>query len=262
MSSRTAQKERARSWRLEQERALAHRARRRRRLQLIAGAVVSAVVVVALAVAISSSGSSAKGLATGESAKRTVASVDRELAGIPQSGTRLGSSSAPVKIYYYGDLECPVCRAFTTSSFSQLVSHDVRAGRVQVIYRALETATSDPTTFQTQQVAALAAGEQNRFWYYAELFYRQQGAEGSGYVTESYLDGLSRQVPGLDHQRWLSDRGSSSLAAQVRTDARQAAAVGANATPTLVFQGARGKVATLSGIPSYGQLEQAVMAVA
>ena len=42
--------------------------------------------------------------------------------------------------------------------------------------------------FKDQQVAALAAGMQKKFWNYAELFYHEQGQEDTGYVTESYLD--------------------------------------------------------------------------
>ena len=58
---------------------------------------------------------------------------------------------------------------------------------MQVVYKALQTATRDQQTFQLQQVAALAAGQQQRFWNYAELFYHEQGQEDSGYVNESYL---------------------------------------------------------------------------
>ena len=82
---------------------------------------------------------------------------------------------------YYGDLECPICRDFTVSGgFPQLVANEVRQGKVKVVYRAFETATPDPTTFQTQQVAALAAGKQNHFWDFTELFYHQQGQEADG----------------------------------------------------------------------------------
>jgi protein-disulfide isomerase len=261
MSSRKAQREAARAERLAAERALAEQARRRRRLQTVAGVVIVAAAVVAVAIAISS-GSGAAGLQTGQKAQATITAVRQLLAGIPQSGTRLGSPGAPVKMYYYGDLECPVCRAFTLSSFAELVANDVRLGRVQVIYRALKSATPDPQTFQTQQVAALAAGQQNHFWDYAELFYHEQGAEGSGYVTESYLDGLARQVPGLDYASWLTVRNSSSLAAQLSADARQAAAVHATGTPTLVFAGRRGQAEPPSGIPAYSDLEQAIKSVA
>ena len=65
---------------------------------------------------------------------------------------------------------------------------------MQVVYRAFETATRDPNVFKTQQVAALAAGQQQKFWNFAELFYHEQGDETTSYVTTSYLDGLAGQV--------------------------------------------------------------------
>ena len=63
----------------------------------------------------------------------------------------------------------------------------MRTGKLKIEYRSLETATREPETFKTQQVAALAAGKQNKMWNYIELFYHEQGEEDSGYVTESYL---------------------------------------------------------------------------
>jgi copper transport protein len=112
------------------------------------------------------------------------------------------------------------------------------------------------------RVAGLAAGQQNHFWDFAELFYHEQGTEGSGYVTESYLDALARQVPGLAYSSWLTERDNSSLAAQIQTDAQQAAAAQATGTPTLVFQGPHGQAGTPSGIPSDSDLEQAIKTVA
>jgi protein-disulfide isomerase len=262
MSSRTAQREQARARRLAEERALAAREHRQRRIRMLAGIVLAAAAVIAVAVAISSGTSGKGGLQTGSKAAKTVASVQQLLNGIPQSGTRLGDPKAPVTIYYYGDLQCPVCQAFTLGSFSRLVSNDVRAGHVKVIYRSLETATHDPQTFQTQHVAALAAGQQQRFWNYVELFYHQQGAENSGYVNEQFLTGLAKQVPGLNFNSWASARSDSSLSAQLPTDAQEASAIGADATPTLAIQGPGGKSQAVSGAPTYSTLEQAVKSVA
>jgi protein-disulfide isomerase len=131
-----------------------------------------------------------------------------------------------------------------------------------VIYRAAETATRDPTVFQTQQLAALAAGKQQRLWDYVELFYHEQGAEGSGYVTEAYLQGLAQQIPGLDVVRWRSDRNDSGLSAQLTADARQAVAQGVQGTPTLIAQGRRGTAQAAGVVPTYSQLEQAIKSVA
>ena len=154
--------------------------------------------MVGVAIFISSRNNSSSNLIkTGTQATQIKGQVSRLLSGIPQSGTTLGSSSAPVTMTYYGDLQCPICQQFTLAgAFPQLVANEVKSGKVKVVYRSFETATHDPHTFQTQQVAALAAGKQNRFWDFTELFYRQQGAEGTNYVTDSYLTGLARQISG------------------------------------------------------------------
>lgn len=72
--------------------------------------------------------------------------------------------------------------------------------------------------FETQQIAALAAGAQDRMWNFIETFYREQGAEDSNYVTESYLQGIAGQVPGLSLSQWMSERGDPQLAAQLAAD--------------------------------------------
>jgi len=262
MSSRKAQREEARARRLAEEQARAEKARRDRRVRTLVGVFLGAAAVVAVAIAISSGGGGSGGLAKGSKASKITAGVTQLLSGIPQSGTRLGSSSAPVTLYYYGDLECPICQDFTLSSFPQLVSNDVRQGRVQVIYRGLQTATRDQQTFQTQQVAALAAGKQNHVWDYVELFYHQQGAEGTGYVTDGFLTGLAKQVPGLNLAAWRSARSDSSLASQVQSEQQLATSQGFSATPTLVVQGPKGKTEPSSSVPSYSELEQAVKSVA
>jgi protein-disulfide isomerase len=264
MASRKEQKEQARTQRMAEERARAERARRDRRLRMIGGVVLGAVVVVAAAIAISSGGSStaATGLQKGKAASKTATAVQSLLAGIPQSGARLGNPKAPVTMIYYGDLECPICQDFTLNGgFPQLVSNDVRAGKVQVVYRAFETATRDPTVFKTQQVAALAAGQQQKFWNFTELFYHEQGTEDSGYVTDSYLSGLANQITGLNLSKWATDRSSSSLGNQVLADEQQGSRAGVQGTPTLVLQGPKGSVSPSSSVPSYSDLQQAIKQV-
>jgi protein-disulfide isomerase len=261
MTSRRRQKEEARARRIAEEARLAEKARRERRIRMVGGVVVAAVAVVAVLIAISSGGSSNNGLQTGTKAAQTTSAVESMLAGIPQFGQRLGSPNAPVSMIYYGDLQCPVCQAFTLSSFPQLVANEVRAGKVKVIYRAIETATHDQQTFQKQQIAALAAGAQNHFWDYVELFYHQQGTENSGYVNETFLDTLAKQIPGLNLNVWNSARRSPQFSQQLRSDAAASNVDGVAGTPTLIAQGPKGKSEAPGAIPDYAALQQAIKSV-
>lgn len=218
--------------------------------------------MVAVAIAVSGGGGSSTGLTNGNRQATLVAQVELLLGRIPQSGATLGNPRAPVTMTYYSDLQCPVCAEFTLrSGFPELVANDVRAGKVKIVYRAFETATRDPQTFQAQQIAALAAGRQNHFWDYVELFYRQQGTEGTSYVTQTYLNGLAQQVPALNLDAWRSARNDSSLIATLQSDRQSATTARVQGTPTLVFQGPHGTAETPETVPSYDQLQQAIKSV-
>jgi protein-disulfide isomerase len=265
MASRTKQKEEARARRLAEEQARAESTRRQRRLRTVGGTVLGAVVIVVAAVLISSGGNSGGGLKTGTEANATVAAVDAMFAGIPQSGPVLGNPKAPVTMTYFGDYQCPICADFTLSGgFPELVSNDVRSGKVKVDYASYCTATCNgpnPGEFNTQQVAGLAAGKQNKFWNYTELFYRQQGQEGSGYVNENFLTSLAQQTTGLNISTWKSDRSDPALTTQVNADQATAKNIGVSGTPTLIFKGPKGQAVPPEGVPTYAQLEQAVKQV-
>ena len=138
-------------------------------------------------------------------------------------------------LQYFGDLECPICREFTLGALPSIVQQWVRSGKLKIEYRALETATHEPEIFKTQQVAALAAGKQNKMWDFIELFYHEQGEEDTGYVTESYLQQLAQQVPGLNLTKWTSDRNDPALASEVTSDVKPLNNAGFTGTPSFLI---------------------------
>ena len=266
MASRTKQKEEARARRLAEEQAQAVQARRARRLQMLGGVLVIAVAVVAVAIAVSSGSSSAPNVKVAKGAptckNSTDAGICSLLANIPQKGNTLGSPNAPVTVTEYGDLECPICRDFALGIENQLISKYVRPGKVKLIYKSLETATPSPSIFVPQQAAAGAAGLQNLEWYYIEFFYHYQGAEGSGYVNQTYLDNLARHVPNLNFGQWQSASKEQTLLTQVSAENSSATAQGFRSTPTITIAGPKGQTQPLVGVPnSFGDLESAISQV-
>ncbi len=181
MASRKEQKEAARQRRVAEEQERASRSRRDRRLRMLGGTVIGALVIIGVAIAVSSGGGSSHAAPAPQSssAKQAATSVNTLLAGIPQSGNRLGSPNAKVTLTEYGDLVCPICKDFALGTENQLIANDVRHGKVKIVYQPLETAsqTANNSMFVPSQTAALAAGEQKRGWNYIELFYHEQGDE-------------------------------------------------------------------------------------
>jgi protein-disulfide isomerase len=242
--TRKQRREQARTERKAAEQAAAAGAARRRRMTQLGGAVAVVVVaIVAILIATSGGGSKSNtkelekpgGPRTTGPTHEAVVAVTSELNGIPQTGSVLGKPTAPVTMAYFGDLECPICKEFTLGALPKVIQNDVRTGKLKIEYRNLETATREPETFRNQQSAALAAGKQNKGWYYIELFYHLQGAEGSGYVTEKYLQGLAEATPGLNLTKWTADRADQSFQATLATDAQEANNSGFNGTPAFLI---------------------------
>ena len=233
--TRKQRREQARAQRKQLEEAEASGAARRKRLTQL-GAVVAVAVVAIAVILVATGGGSKKGIPkTAQAKTQTVSEVNTLVAGIPQSGNVLGDPNAPVTLQYYGDLECPFCRQFTLGALPTIIQQWVRTGKLKIEYHSLETATREPEVFKNQQVAALAAGKQNKMWDYVELFYHEQGEEDSGYVTESYLQDLAAQVPGLNLTQWTSDRSEPALSNQVTSDAQAANALGFTGTPSFTL---------------------------
>lgn len=230
--TRKQRREQARTERKALEQAEVDRAKRRTRLTQL-GVVVAIVVVVIVGIAIATGGGKSKTVKSGTpQANANAAEVIALLHGIPQSGNTLGNPNAPVTLRYYGDLECPICKEFTLGALPTLIQKYVRTGKLKIEYHSLETATREPEVFKTQQVAALAAGKQNLAWHFIELFYHEQGEEDSGYVNESYLQGLASQVPGLNLAAWTAARSEPTYANDVTADAQAANHAGFTGTPS------------------------------
>jgi protein-disulfide isomerase len=243
--TRKERREQARAQRKAVEQAELASAARRTRLRQLGIVVVIVVVAVVVILIASGGGGSKKAVKAGTpTATKTVNEVNTLIGGIPQSGGTLGNASAPVTLHYFGDLQCPVCREFTLGALPSIIQTWVRTGKLKIEYLSLETATHEPEVFKTQQVAALAAGKQAKMWNFLELFYRQQGEENSGYVTESFLQGLAAQS-GVNLSQWTSDRNDSALAKQVVNDAEAASNAGFNGTPSFLIGKSGGKLSRL-----------------
>ena len=216
---------------------------RKRRLQyLVIGAFAAVAVIVALIV-ISQSGGDDNGGGGSPSNVQGVGQVDAELQGIPQSGQVLGNANAPVTVVEFGDPQCPVCAAFSEQVAPDLISSEVKGGNVKYEFQPYLIIGPDS---KPAMKAALAAGEQGRFWNYLQLFYRNQGGENSGYVTDDFLTNIARSAGVPDVEKWNTDRNDPKWDAVIQQGSSQAESLGFNGTPSIMVQGPNGQKA-LSG---------------
>jgi protein-disulfide isomerase len=234
MATRREQRERAREERRLAEAEEQAKARRQRLTRLGVAAVFAAVVVIAVAIAISQSGDDSGG----DTSLEQVSQVERELRGLEQRGLTLGDPSAKVTVVEFGDLQCPVCKSYSEQVIPELIDGPVRSGQANLEFR--NWVIIGPES-QDAAKAALAASRQGRYWSFINLFYRNQGTENSGYVTDAFLNAVARDAGVKDIDLWDQDRQSStwdSQLSQVDSDAQQ---LGFTGTPSFLVEGPKGR---------------------
>jgi protein-disulfide isomerase len=214
--------------------------RRRGLIQLAAVAGLAAVVVV-IAVLVSSGGADEES-APPPTTGTTQDEVAALYAGIPQRGIRLGERDAPLTLVEFADLQCPFCMQYSTQALPTIVEDYVRTGRIAYELRIRAFLGRD--SVRAAGAAAYAAGE-DRLFEFADLFYRNQGLENSGYVDEAFVRGLAEQVEGLDPEAAGAAADDPLRFPLVRAAERAAQRAGSTGTPDFYFRRGAGELEPL-----------------
>jgi protein-disulfide isomerase len=196
----------------------------------LGGAVAAAVLVLVVVIAISQSGSDDGGSG---SAADDSAAVEREFAGIEQKRSLLGEPDAPVTLIEYADLQCPFCAQYATDVLPTVLKDYVRTGKLKLDLRLLTFIGPDS---ESGAATAAAASLQNRMWEFTDLFYRRQGEENSGYVTDSFLEEIANATPGLDADEAIDQSDSERVQGIVAVWADEGQQAGVSGTPTFFLQ--------------------------
>jgi protein-disulfide isomerase len=204
--------------------------RRTRLLQLAAGLAflgVAAVVVV-IVVAASSSGDS------GDTKLEDVATVNQILGEIPQDRLVIGDPKAPVELIEFGDLQCPICKSYSEEQLPPLIDGVVKEGKAKIVFRNFTIISEESIP---AGAAAIAAGNQGRGWNYIDIFYRNQGEERSGYVTDEFMTSIAKGAGVKDIAKWNKERKSKDVTKEVEATTAEAQKFGFTGTPSFAIKG-------------------------
>ncbi len=228
--SNKREREKRREQRLQEETMVGAADRRTRLLQFGAGAVfvvIVAVVVLIVANSGGGSGGDAQNL-------KEVSEVDSLVSGAPQNEMVLGKPGAKVELIEYGDLQCPVCKAYSEEILPQVIENQVDNGEAKIVFHNFTIIGEQSAP---AGAAALAAGEQGRGWNYLELFYRNQGKENSGYADDEFLTAVAKAAGVKDIAQWNKERESAKLTDRVTETTEQAQRYGFTGTPSFAIKG-------------------------
>lgn len=239
--SNKKEREKRREERLQEESKVQTGDRRTKMLQLGAGVAFLAIVAVVVLIVANSGGDSG-----GDAENlQEVAAAESVVNGIEQNGMVLGDPKAPVELMEYGDMQCPVCKAYSEEILPQVIENQVRTGKAKMVFHNF-------TIIGPQSLpagaAVLAAGEQSRGWDYLEVFYRNQGAENSGYADDKFLTAVAEASGVKDINTWDQER--KKLESKVEKTTEQAQNFGFTGTPSFAIKGPGTNGIELLGNPS------------
>jgi len=247
------ERERRREERVQAESQVNSEDRRKKLLQLGAGAVFLVVVVVAALIVVNASSSDGGDAGNVKDADL----VAEELNGIPQDGLVIGDPKAPVEVVEFADLQCPYCKANSENVLPQVIEGPVAEGKAKIAFRNFVVISEES---EPAGAAALAAGAQGRGWNYIDLFYRNQGREASGYVTDEFLTAIAEAAGVEDMAQWNKDRKSAKFTSEVKKTTEEAQQLGYTGTPSFGIKGPGTKGFEVIEVTAAGDLEAAIEA--
>jgi protein-disulfide isomerase len=208
------------------------------------GAVVGVAAIVVLFLVFLSQRSEDTSNAAGGGAVAGVSDTRAMLRGIAQNGTSLGDPKAPFVLTEFADMQCPFCGEYATGVLPQIIERYVRTGRLRLELRLRRSLGADSDVAGR---AAQAAATRDRMWNFVDLFYRNQGTESTGYVTDAFLARIAR---GAGVPPSLVTRGATKGAALERPLQRaeaEAQAAGQMSTPAFLIgpKGGQGTVLSI-----------------
>ncbi|MFY0575369.1 DsbA family protein [Cystobacter fuscus] len=137
-----------------------------------------------------------------------------------------GSADALVTLVEFSDYQCPFCSR-ANATVEQLQKD--YGNKLRVVMK------QNPLSFHPRakpaSVAALAAGEQGKYWEYHEKLFANAKA-----LEDKDLEGYAEDV-GLDLNRWKADLTNPKFSAIIDRDQALAGKLGANGTPAFFING-------------------------
>jgi protein-disulfide isomerase len=139
-----------------------------------------------------------------------------------------GSKNAPVTIVEFSDYECPYCATLQPTLEEVLKAYPKE---VKLVFKNF------PLSFHKQArnaaKAALAAGEQGKFWEMHDIIFKNYNR-----LSEERFKEFALQI-GLDVKKFIEDYKSNKYDQQIQQDINIGRSIGVNGTPTVFINGKR-----------------------
>lgn len=166
--------------------------------------------------------------------KERISQALRNRFDVPLDGSPArGPEDARVTIVEFSDFQCPFC-ARADKTMRRL--KEERGGVVRMVFKHLPLDSVHPKA-RPAAMAAMAAGEQGKFWEYRDILFERQGEWANGDAGKKFAEYAGEL--GLDVEKFKADLSNDEYRERVEKDMELAKKLGARATPTFFVNGVR-----------------------
>ncbi len=155
-----------------------------------------------------------------------------------------GDKNAPITMIEYSDFECPYCQAFQATMNQVMADYK---GKVKWVYRFF------PLSFHANATpaanAAACAGEQGKFWEYADALYENQSSLGDALYTK-----LAGDLK-LNTTKFADCYQSKKYQSRIDADRQSGSAANVNGTPGTIIISEDGSKQLVPGALPYAQVK-------
>jgi len=142
----------------------------------------------------------------------------------------LGNESARIMVVEFSDFECPFCGEFARDQFPTIKARYIDTGQVRFAFKHFPLAQEHPDA-QVAAEASVCAQDQDNFWEYHDILYRNQDKLG---IND--LEGYAAQL-GLDNKTFADCLSQGMRQTDVAVDKGAGQKAGVTGTPTFFFNG-------------------------
>ncbi|MFA6963848.1 MAG: thioredoxin domain-containing protein [Patescibacteria group bacterium] len=184
----------------------------------------------------------------------SVASEKAEILKVKADDHVRGSLDAPITIVEYSDFQCPYCVKYAFTLQEIMVAYP---GKIKWVFRHY------PLPFHQAAkgagISAEAAGNQGKFWEYADILFEKSQADGTGLANDDFVQ-YALQL-GMDVNQFSSDAADPKYEQKINSNTADGDKLKITGTPASFMIDSKGNIQDLTGNVPYDQLKLKIDAI-
>ena len=145
--------------------------------------------------------------------------------------TILGNPDAKISIVEFGDYQCTFCYKFHKDTMKEIMEEYVKNGDVNFVYK--DFPLNGPSSVIAAE-ASYCAQEQDKFWEYHDIIFKNWEGENTGWITRDKLSGFAKDLK-LNLSEFNSCMNDSKFRQKVLNNEEFAAKINIDATPSFII---------------------------